>query len=320
MSMYQITKVNADNPLPFMKYRKHTTWLSIILAVISLVSLAVNKLNWGLDFTGGTLVEVSFSQPADLNQLRSVLAENNFADAIAQSYGTQQDVLVRVPLRGETSSSESIGEELLLLLQSKIDPGMEIRRIEFVGPQVGDELVNAGLLAIFVALLCILAYVSFRFEWRLALSAVAGLFQDVLMILGVFSLFNLQVDLTILAAVLATIGYSLNDSIVVADRMRENFRLLRRTEPVDLVDISLTQTLSRTLITGLTTLFVLLTLYLLGGQMIEGFAIAMMIGVIVGTYSSIFTRSTLALALGVSRETVIPIEIEKEGAEQESFR
>lgn len=317
--MRQITKVNSDNPLPFMKYRKHTTWLSIILAVISIVSLSVNKLNWGLDFTGGTLVEVGFSQPADLNQLRDVFAVNGFEDAITQSYGSQTDVLIRIPPRVENESSELIGSELLSLLQKEVDPGIEIRRIEFVGPQVGDELVEAGLLAIFAALICILAYVSFRFEWRLAASAVAGLFQDVLMIVGVFSLFQLQVDLTILAAVLATIGYSLNDSIVVADRMRENFRLLRKTEPVELVDISLTQTLSRTLITGLTTLFVLINLYFLGGAMLEGFAIAMIIGVIVGTYSSVFTRSTLALALGVSRETVIPPEVEKEGSELDNM-
>src|SRR5690554_6070061 len=207
MKFFEITKMDQDNPVLFMDYRKHTTWLSIILAIIALSSLAINKLNWGLDFTGGTLVEVSFSQPANLNQLREVLAENSFDDAIVQSYGTQQDVLVRIPPR-EGTGLESIGENLLNLLQKEVDPGMEIRRVEFVGPQVGDELAEAGALAILVAMLCILAYVSFRFEWRLALSAVAGLFQDVLMILGVFSLFQIQIDLTILAALLAVVGYS----------------------------------------------------------------------------------------------------------------
>ena len=317
MKFFEITKMDQDNPVLFMDYRKHTTWLSIILAIIALSSLAINKLNWGLDFTGGTLVEVSFSQPANLNQLREVLAENSFDDAIVQSYGTQQDVLVRIPPR-EGTGLESIGENLLNLLQKEVDPGMEIRRVEFVGPQVGDELAEAGALAILVAMLCILAYVSFRFEWRLALSAVAGLFQDVLMILGVFSLFQIQIDLTILAALLAVVGYSLNDSIVVADRIRENFRLLRKEDSVAVFNISISQTMSRTLITSFTTFIVLVTLYLFGGQMIEGFAIAMMIGVVVGTYSSVFTRSTLALAMGVSRESLMPPEVEKEGEEQDA--
>lgn len=318
MKMFEITKMDENNPVKFMDYRKHTTWLSIILAVIALSSLVVNKLNWGLDFTGGTLVEVSFSQPADLTELRTVLAANSFDDAVVQSYGTQQDVLVRIPPRAD-AALESIGENLLVLLQNEVDPGMEIRRVEFVGPQVGDELAEAGALAILVAMLCILAYVSFRFEWRLAMSAVAGLFQDVLMILGVFSLLQIQIDLTILAALLAVIGYSLNDSIVVADRIRENFRLLRKEDAVSVFNISISQTMSRTLITSFTTFIVLVTLYLFGGQMIEGFAIAMMIGVVVGTYSSVFTRSTLALAMGVSRESLMPPEVEKEGEEQDAI-
>lgn len=316
MKMFEITKMDENNPVYFMDYSKHTTWLSIILAVIALSSLAINKLNWGLDFTGGTLVEVSFSQPADLTEMRAVLGANNFDDAVVQSYGTQEDVLVRIPPR-EGTELESIGETLLTLLQQEIDPGMEIRRVEFVGPQVGDELAEAGALAILVAMLCILAYVSFRFEWRLALSAVAGLFQDVLMILGVFSLLQIQIDLTILAALLAVVGYSLNDSIVVADRIRENFRLLRKEDAVSVFNISISQTMSRTLITSFTTFIVLVTLFFFGGQMIRGFSIAMMIGVVVGTYSSVFTRSTLALALGVSRESLMPPEIEKEGEEQD---
>lgn len=317
MSFFEVTKMDENNPVRFMDYRKHTTWLSIILAVIALSSLVVNKLNWGLDFTGGTLVEVSFSQPANLTELRTVLAENSFDDAIVQSYGNQQDVLVRIPPRDD-AASESIGEQLLILLQKEIDPNMEIRRVEFVGPQVGDELAEAGALAILVAMLCILAYVSFRFEWRLAMSAVAGLFQDVLMVLGVFSLLQIQIDLTILAALLAVIGYSLNDSIVVADRIRENFRLLRKEDAVEVFNISISQTMSRTLITSFTTLIVLITLFFFGGKMIEGFAIAMMIGVVVGTYSSVFTRSTLALAMGVSRESLMPPEVEKEGEEQDA--
>nr|WP_232819963.1 protein translocase subunit SecF [Aliidiomarina celeris] len=301
-----------------MNYRKHTSIFSIVLLLIALGSLAVNKLNWGLDFTGGTLVEVGFSQPADLELLRDVLETNEFGDAVVQNYGTQRDVLVRVPPR-ENVGADSIGDQLLRLLQSEVDQDIQIRRVEFVGPQVGEELTEAGGLALIVAMICILVYVSFRFDWRLALSAVIGLFQDVIMILGVFSVLQISIDLTILAALLAVIGYSLNDSIVVADRIRENFRILRKEDSVSVIDISLSQTMSRTLVTSLTTLLVLVTLFLFGGQMIEGFAIAMIIGVVVGTYSSVFTRSTIVLALGISRENLMPPEVEKEGEDLEQM-
>jgi len=316
--MFQITKVDENNPLKFMSINRWTTALSIILIVLSLGALAVNKLNWGLDFTGGTLVEVGFSQPADLEELRVVLEGNDFGDAVVQNYGTQRDVLVRVPPRG-AADSDMIGNELLTVLQNNVDDDIVIRRVEFVGPQVGEELAEAGGLALLVALICILVYVSFRFEWRLALSAVAGLAQDVILILGFFALTQMQVDLTILAALLAVIGYSLNDSIVVADRIRENFRKLRKEDPVGVINISLSQTLSRTLVTSLSTLLVLVVLMLFGGQMIFGFAVAMSIGVVVGTYSSVFTRSTLVLALGITREDLMPPEVEKEGEDQDSL-
>nr|WP_213376522.1 protein translocase subunit SecF [Aliidiomarina shirensis] len=301
-----------------MSINKWTTILSVVLILLSLGSLAVNKLNWGLDFTGGTLVEVGFEQPADLAELRTVLEGNEFGDAVVQNYGTQRDVLVRIPPRDD-AASDTIGNELLEVLQSNIDGGIDVRRVEFVGPQVGEELAEAGGLAMLVALICILVYVSFRFEWRLALSAVAGLAQDVILILGLFSLLQMQVDLTILAALLAVIGYSLNDSIVVADRIRENFRKLRKNTPEEVIDISLSQTLSRTLVTSLTTLLVLLVLMFFGGQMIFGFAVALSMGVIVGTYSSVFTRSTLVLAMGISRDDLMPPEIEKEGEEQDNY-
>lgn len=316
--MFQITKIDENNPLRFMSINKWTTILSVVLILLSLSSLAINKLNWGLDFTGGTLVEVGFQEPADLAELRMVLEANEFGDAVVQNYGTQRDVLVRIPPR-DGAASDTIGNELLTVLQSNIDGGIDVRRVEFVGPQVGEELAEAGGLAMLVALICILVYVSFRFEWRLALSAVAGLAQDVILILGVFSLLQMQVDLTILAALLAVIGYSLNDSIVVADRIRENFRKLRKNTPVEVIDISLSQTLSRTLVTSLTTLLVLVVLMLFGGQMIFGFAVALSMGVIVGTYSSVFTRSTLVLAMGISRDDLMPPEVEKEGEEQEDY-
>lgn len=315
---FELTKVDENNPLRFMSINKWTTALSIILIVTSLTILGVNKLNWGLDFTGGTLVEVGFSEPVELSELRGVLEANDYADAVVQNYGSQRDILVRVPPR-EGVEADSIGNNVVSLLRSEIDENLDMRRIEFVGPQVGEELAEAGGLALLVALISILIYVSFRFEWRLALSAVAGLAQDVIIVLGLFSLLQLQVDLTILAALLAVIGYSLNDSIVVADRIRENFRKLRKEEPVGVINISLSQTLSRTLVTSLTTLMVLVILLFFGGQMIQGFAIAMGVGVIVGTYSSIFTRSTIVLALGISREDLMPPEVEKEGEDQENM-
>ncbi|MCL5254700.1 MAG: protein translocase subunit SecF [Gammaproteobacteria bacterium] len=315
---FQITKVDENRPLDFMSINKWTTALSVILIVASLITLSVNKLNWGLDFTGGTLVEVGFTQPANLSELRTVLEDNDFGDAIVQNYGTPRDVLVRVPPRGE-GDSDAIGNELLRMLQANIEDDIQIRRVEFVGPQVGEELAEAGGLALLVALICILIYVSFRFEWRLALSAVAGLGQDVIIILGLFSITQMQVDLTILAALLAVIGYSLNDSIVVADRIRENFRKLRKEDPTSVINISLSQTLSRTLVTSLTTLVVLIVLMLFGGQMIFGFSVALAVGVVVGTYSSVFTRSTLVLAMGISREDLMPPEVEKEGEDHESY-
>lgn len=317
--MFEITKVDENRPLNFMKLSTPTAILSAILFVLAIASLSMKGLNWGLDFTGGTLVEVGFSQPADLEQLRDVLADNELSDAVVQNFGSSRDVLVRVPPRPEMAEAESVGDNLFSLLQSQVDSDVEMRRVEFVGPSVGAELAEAGGLAMIVAAICILIYVSFRFEWRIALASVIGLMQDVVMILGLFSLLQIEVDLTILAALLAVIGYSLNDSIVISDRIRENFRKLRNTEVPDVINISLSQCLSRTLITSLTTILVLLTLLFFGGQMVNGFALAMLIGVVVGTYSSTFTRTTIMVALGISREDLMPPEVEKEGEEQENM-
>lgn len=317
--MFEITKVDADRPLNFMKLSKPTTILSILLLLVAIASLSINKLNWGLDFTGGTLVEVGFSQPANLEELRDVLAANEFEDAVVQNFGSSRDILVRVPPRLEAENADAVGDQLFRLLSTEVDSNLDLRRVEFVGPSVGEELAEAGGLAMIVAAICILIYVSFRFEWRIALASVIGLVQDVLMVLGLFSLLQIQVDLTILAALLAVIGYSLNDSIVISDRIRENFRKLRNTEVLDVINISLSQCLSRTLITSLTTIMVLLTLYFFGGQMVNGFALAMLVGVVVGTYSSTFTRTTIMVALGISREDLMPPEVEKEGEEQENL-
>ena len=317
--MFEITKVDENRPLDFMKMTKPTTILSILLIVLAIFSLSTRGLNWGLDFTGGTLVEVGFSQPAELQQLRDTLAENEFDDAIVQNFGSSRDVLVRVPPREQLDNADSIGDQLFNVMSREIDSDLVLRRVEFVGPSVGDELAEAGGLAMLVAAICILIYVSFRFEWRIALASVIGLVQDVFMVLGVFSLLQIQVDLTILAALLAVIGYSLNDSIVISDRIRENVIKLRNTEVPDVINISLSQSLSRTLITSLTTILVLVTLFFFGGQMVNGFAIAMLIGVVVGTYSSTFTRTAIMVALGISREDLLPPEVEKEGEEQDNL-
>lgn len=317
--MFEITKVDENRPLNFMKLTTPTTILSLILMVIAITSFATRGLNWGLDFTGGTLVEVGFSQSSNLEELREVLAEHGYDDAVVQNFGTTRDVLIRIPPREAAENAETIGDHLFSLMVAEVDADVTLRRVEFVGPSVGDELVEAGGLAMIAACLGILVYVSFRFEWRMAVASVMGLVQDVLMVLGLFSILQIPVDLTILAAVLATIGYSLNDSIVISDRIRENFIKLRNTSVDDVINISLSQCLSRTLVTSLTTIMVLMTLYFFGGPMVNGFAIAMIVGVVIGTYSSTFTRTAIMSALGVKREHLLPPQIEKEGEEQENL-
>ncbi len=308
----------AKQTVRFMQYSKPAKWFSILLIVGSLVTLSINWLNWGLDFTGGTLIEVGFEQPANLTEVRATLAAADFPDAIVQHFGSSHEVMVRLAPR-EGIKGEVIGNQVLNALQSGSFGQVEMRRIEFVGPNVGEELAEDGGLAIILALVCILFYVSARFEWRLALGSVLALAHDIILTLGVFSFFQIEFDLTVLAALLAVVGYSLNDTIVVFDRIRENFRLLTTASPEDVVDQSLTQTLSRTLITSGTTIFVLASLYIVGGALIHGFATALLIGVVVGTYSSIYVASALAIKLGISREHMIPEVVEKEGADQEAL-
>ncbi len=301
------------NTINFMGQRKLAMILSGVLLLISLGSLAVKQLNWGLDFTGGTLVEVHYSETADLNAIRSTLEKEGYSGAIVVSFGTDRDVLIRLP----KGYSDKQGAELLRKLQESFAGSVELRRIEFVGPQVGDELREQGGLAMLLALGLVMLYIAFRFQFKFAVGAVVALVHDVIITLGFFSVMGMEFDLTVLAALLAVIGYSLNDTIVVSDRIRENFRKLRRAEPVEVVNISLTETLGRTLVTSLTTLLVLAALALLGGEMIHGFAIALIVGVMIGTYSSIYVAANTLLILGVSKEDLmIPV---KEGAEQEDL-
>jgi len=297
----------------FMRLRIPAMVLSTVLILCSFVSLGVNSLNWGLDFTGGTLIEVGYEDSADLEAIRVQLNESNFEDAVVQNFGSSQDVLIRIAPR-DGVKAVTIGEQVLAALRAD-GTSVDMRRIEFVGPNVGEELTEQGGLAMLVALLCILVYVAMRFEWRFALGSVSALAHDVILTLGLFSVLQIEFDLTVLAAVLAVIGYSLNDTIVVSDRIRENFRKIRKGEPVEIINISLTQTLNRTIITSLTTVLVLVALFYKGGALIHGFATALLFGVVVGTYSSVYIASSVALALGISKEDLMPPQVEKEGAD-----
>lgn len=296
-----------------MRLRIPAMVLSMVLILGSFVSLGVNSLNWGLDFTGGTLIEVGYEDAANLEGIRAQLNEANFEDAIVQNFGSSQDVLIRIAPR-DGVKAVTIGEQVLAALRAD-GIAVDMRRIEFVGPNVGEELTEQGGLAMLVALLCILVYVAMRFEWRFALGSVSALAHDVILTLGLFSVLQIEFDLTVLAAVLAVIGYSLNDTIVVCDRIRENFRKIRKGEPVEIINISLTQTLNRTIITSLTTVLVLVALFYKGGALIHGFATALLFGVVVGTYSSVYIASSVALALGISKEDLMPPQVEKEGAD-----
>ncbi|MBL1278556.1 MAG: protein translocase subunit SecF [Ectothiorhodospiraceae bacterium] len=298
----------------FMSKRKVTMLLSAVLILISVGSLATRGLNFGLDFTGGTLIELGYSHPVDLTIVRSTLETSGFPEAVAQHFGTARDILIRIAPR-EGKSDADISSTVMSALRNVDDGEVTMRRVEFVGPQVGDELANDGGLAMIYALICILIYVGFRFEYRFAIGSVAALVHDVLITLGVFSLFQLDFDLTVLASILAVIGYSLNDTIVVFDRIRENFRKMRKGSSVDIVNASLNQTLSRTIMTSITTLLVLMALFIVGGELIHGFATALIIGVVVGTYSSIYVASSSALSMGISKEDLMPVE--KEGDDLE---
>ena len=301
--------------IDFMGQRKLAIVFSGLLLLVSLVSVGVRGLNYGIDFTGGTLIEVGYPESADLVQVRSDLAVAGFPEAVVQYFGTTHDVLVRLAPRDDLSKAELSSDVLLVLKQNGGDD-MQLRRVEFVGPQVGEELTEQGGLAMLIALGAILVYVTLRFQWKFSLGAVAALFHDVIITIGFFSVLGLEFDLTVLAAVLAVIGYSLNDTIVVFDRVRENFRTMRKGTPIQIFNASLNQTLSRTLITSLTTLLVLAALFFLGGELIHEFATALIVGVIIGTYSSIYVASTSALALGVIKSDMMPVQ--KEGSEADA--
>ena len=293
----------------FMQFRKIASIVSITIFVISVLSLGFRGLSLGLDFSGGTLLEITYEEPVSLESIRSTLEKNGYPDSQVVNFGTNLDVLIKV---ADQDGNSSVGENIFNVLNSEGFAG-EIKRVEFVGPQVGAELRDQGGLGMLVALFMILMYVAFRFQYKFGLGAVAALLHDVVIILGLFSIFAWDFDLTVLAALLAVIGYSLNDTIVVSDRIRENFRTERVLGPIDMVDLSLNQTLGRTIITSLTTLLVLFALFIFGGELIRGFSLALILGVLIGTYSSIYVVANMLLSMNLTQEDLaVP---EPEGAD-----
>ena len=291
-----------------MGLRKVATVFSAVLLLISIGSLAVNGLKLGLDFTGGSLVEVGYEQPADLNRVRGQLEAAGYDDAVVQTFGSPTDILIRL---GQDHDPK-LGDKVVAALQEGETQELTLRRNEFVGAQVGEELREQGGLGMLLALFMIMVYVAFRFQFKFSVGAVSALAHDVLIVLGFFSVFQLDFDLTVLAAVLAVIGYSLNDTIVVSDRIRENFRKVRKGTPIEIMNISLSQTLGRTLVTSLTTLLVLVALAVFGGEMIHGFAIALLVGVLIGTYSSIYVAANVLIMMNLTKEDLMPPEKEEE--------
>ena len=307
----QIMKENTH--FNFMGKRKIAAFFSIILVITSLVSLVTQGLNLGIDFTGGTIIELAYQDEANLDKIRTTLEKADIKDAVVQNFGSIHDVLVHLPVLNTVNMSE-LSNHVVTVLQAENTTPIDLRRVEFVGPQVGEELTEQGGLAMLYALIGILIYVSFRFEYRFAIGSVVALIHDVIITLGVFSLFQLEFDLTVLAAILAIIGYSLNDTIVVFDRIRETFLRKRKGEPEEIVNAALNDTLSRTLMTSATTLLVVLSLFIFGGEVIHDFSLALLLGIVVGTYSSIYIASNAVLAMGVSKADLMPVEKE-DGAE-----
>jgi len=303
--------LNRKTNIDFMSQRKVALVFSVVLIIASIASLAVRGLNFGLDFTGGTLIEVGYPSAPDTTEVRENLANAGF-DSIVQTFGMATDIVVRIPPSDIEESSAELSTRVLAALSQGVEGEIEMRRVEFVGPQVGDELAEQGILAVIYAMVGVFLYVMFRFQWRFSVGAVAALFHDIIISMGIISLVQIEFDLTVVAAILAVVGYSLNDTIVLFDRIRENFPRYRKRQPVEVVNTSINETLSRTLMTSTTTLIVLFALFFFGGEIIHGFAFTLIIGVLVGTYSSIYVASTTLLMTGVSKYDLM--EVEKEGA------
>lgn len=298
--------IKTQTNIRFMSQRKLAAIFSAILIIAGIVGLATRGLNLGLDFTGGTVVDLGYPEAVELQPIRDQLAQAGFEDVVVQHFGSPRDVLIRVAPQGNASEEESAQlSETLVDTLAETTPEIVVNRVEYVGPQIGDELTEQGALALFYALIGILIYIWIRFEMKFALGAVAALIHDVVVTIGIFALLQLDFDLTVLAALLAVIGYSLNDTVVVYDRIRENFRTVRKGNAEDVMNLSINMTLSRTIMTSLTTLIVLISLYVFGGEIIRGFAMALIIGVLIGTYSSIYVAGSVLMSLGVSKQDLI---------------
>lgn len=291
---------NPNSNVDFMGARRWTAIFSILIFVLSMAALTIHGLKWGLDFTGGTQIEISYSSAADLPLIREDLAKAGFKEAQVVSYGTSKDVLISIAPREDKEQARLVDQVMEAL------PGATKQRVEFVGPQVGQELATKGALAVIVSLLATMIYIAMRFEYRLAVSSAVALIHDPVLILGIFAFFGVEFDLKALAGLLAVIGYSLNDTIVVFDRVRENFVKIRRATSIEIMNISINQTLSRTIMTSMLTLFVVLALFIYGGEAIHGFSLALIIGILIGTYSSIYVAGALAVAMGLDRKDFLP--------------
>jgi len=302
--MFELFKTRRA--LPFMRNAKPWFAISVIAVLIAVGSLAVRGLNLGIDFTGGTVVEVEYPAVVEVNTVREKLAAVGIVDAIVQTFGTARDVMIRIPVR-EGLTSAQVSETVLEALRER-EPNVVMKRVEFVGPQVGAELLYDGLLALIVVTMGIMIYLAVRFEWKFSVGAIAATFHDVIILFGLFAIFQWNFDLTALAAILAVLGYSVNDTVVVFDRIRENFRRMRKGTPSEVIDDAITATLSRTILTGATTLLMVGSMLLLGGDVLFFFALALAIGILVGIYSSIFVASTVTLWLGLTREDFIKVE------------
>ncbi|KTD74002.1 protein translocase subunit SecF [Legionella tucsonensis] len=291
---------NPNSNVDFMGARRWTAMLSILIFVLSIGALVIYGLKWGLDFTGGTQIEVSYSSAADLPLIRESLSKAGFKEAQVVSYGTSKDVLISIAPRENKEQARLVDQVMSAL------PGAVKQRVDFVGPQVGQELATKGALAVVVSLLATMIYIAMRFEYRLAVSSAVALVHDPVLILGIFAFFGMEFDLKALAGLLAVIGYSLNDTIVVFDRVRENFIKVRRASSIEIMNISINQTLSRTIMTSVLTLFVVLALFIYGGEAIRGFSLALIIGILIGTYSSIYVAGALAVAMGLDKKDFMP--------------
>ena len=317
---YTVEQLNHGRKVyDFMRWDYWAFGISGLLLIAAIVIMGVRGFNWGLDFTGGTVIEITLEKPAEIDVMRDALQKAGFEEPMLQNFGSSHDIMVRMPPAEGETGGQVLGSQVLKVINESTNQNAAVKRIEFVGPSVGADLAQTGAMALMAALLSILVYVGFRFEWRLAAGVVIALAHDVIITLGILSLFHIEIDLTIVASLMSVIGYSLNDSIVVSDRIRENFRKIRRGTPYEIFNVSLTQTLHRTLITSGTTLMVILMLYLFGGPVLEGFSLTMLIGVSIGTASSIYVASALALKLGMKREHMLQQKVEKEGAPYEIF-